>query len=699
MIHRYRRLVAALVVLAAVAIGTGLAFYVEGLRWRVAVVAMKASGRIEGIGWADLLSMLQPGSRVYVKGLLHTPNAYAVILNPYAFASDRGSGELLFATRCASCHGETGAGQTAPSLVGRTLKFGDADWSLFQTVTEGRPELGMPPAGVSDDEAWQIVEHVRSLRNGWSALAESQTGAKHAPKIDVDAERIERAASEPQNWLTYSGNYSSWRYSRLEEITTANVTSLTLAWSLQIETQEQYIEATPIVVDGAMYVTSPLGDVVAADASTGEVFWRYASGTRSDVPTCCGPNNRGVAVLGSRVFVGTLDNRVVALDAATGAVAWEIQVANPVDGFSMTGAPLAIGDKIVVGIAGSEFGIRGFLDAYDAATGERAWRFYTIPAPGEPGSETWENDAWVTGGGSTWVTGSFDPALGLVYWGVGNPAPDFNRDVRPGDNLYTASVVALDVDTGELKWHFQFTPHDEHDWDSNQVPVLVDREIDGELRHLMLWGNRNGFYYVLDRVTGKFIHATPLVKQTWAERIDESGRPVLLPSSSPSSLGTLTWPGLSGGGNWWSPSYNPGTNLVYIPFAEGPKVFFKNANFEDAEPIPGQQFLGSASMATGEPLQAGIRALDPLTGAVKWEYLRLRPQRNVGWIGGVLTTAGNLAFFGDLHDFRAFDAAQGRELWRVNLGGHINAAPISYAIDGRQHIAIMAGNALFVFRL
>jgi alcohol dehydrogenase (cytochrome c) len=695
--QRNRRRLAAAVAVLAVAIG--LVFGVEQLRWRAQVVAMKAAGNIEGIGWSDLLANIRPGSAIYLRELVETPNAYAAISNPYATESGHSSeGALLFETRCAACHGQSGTGQTAPSLVGRALKFGDADWSLFKTITEGRAELGMPPAGISDRDAWQIVSHLRALRNGWTALAEAHSSVP-APAIDLEAKRIAHAGEEPQNWLTYSGNYASWRYSSLDEITTANVTDLKLAWSLQIATDISFIESTPIVVDGAMFVTSPLGDVIAVDAATGEVLWRYASLARPDGPSCCGPINRGVAVLGGRVYVGTFDSRVVALDGATGKVEWEVEIADALDGYSITVAPLAVRDKIIVGISGGEVGIRGFLDAYDADTGERAWRFDTIPAPGEPGSETWEGDAWRTGGGGTWVTGSFDPELGLLYWGVGNPSPDFNGDVRPGDNLYTNSVIALDVDTGELAWHFQFTPHDEHDWDSNQIPVLVDLEVDGAMRPLMLWGNRNGFYYVLDRATGEFIHATPFVKQTWAEKIDAHGRPVVREDAAPSPRGTLTWPGLSGGGNWWSPSYSPRTGLVYIPFAEGPNVFFKKVDIERVERALPQQFLGSAYVGTGEPLQAGIRALDPLTGAVQWEYLRLRPRRDIGWIGGVLSTAGNLAFVGDLHDFVAFDAASGSELWRINLGGHVRAAPMSFSVGGHQHIAIPAGKALFVFRL
>jgi alcohol dehydrogenase (cytochrome c) len=682
--------------LAAAALA-GLALSVEALRWRTQVLLLKTLGQVEGLGWTDLLAMLRPGSAVRLEGLVETPNAYAVILNPHISAVDRANGALLFAQRCTACHGEAGQGQSAPALVNRTLKMGDADWSLFQTISDGRLDLGMPPSGLSDTETWQVVGHLRNLRNGSTAL--SDEGAPASPtRIHVSSSRLENAAAEPQNWLMYSGSYSSWRYSPLDDIRAENVTELKLAWSLQLGTTAEYVETTPLVVDGMMYLTTPESDVFAVNAATGEVVWKYSSDTPKDVPTCCGDQNRGVAVLHDRVFIGTLDTHVVALDAHTGAVLWENEVADYKAGYSMTAAPLAIGDKIIVGIAGGEFGIRGFLDAYDPATGRRIWRFYTIPEPGQPGSETWQGDAWKIGGGPTWVTGSYDVELGIVYWGVGNPSPDFNGDVRPGDNLFTNSVIALDENTGQLKWHFQFTPHDEHDWDSNQVPVLIDHEFEGRPRKLILWANRNGFFYVLDRVTGEFLHARAFVKQTWADGMDERGRPILSPTAAPSRLGTLTWPGLSGGGNWWSPSYDPNSDSMFVPFAEAPKVFFKNAEVGDLAPVPNRQFLGSASMPTGEPLQAGIRALDPVTGEVKWEYLRLRPQRNVGRIGGVLSTAGNVVFFGDLKDFVAYDATHGRELWRVNLGGHINASPMSFAIDGEQRVAIAAGNALFVFR-
>ena len=687
--------------LALTAIGSVVALIVglEPLRFRATLIYMKATGQIEGMRWNELLPMLAPGSPFDLEPLLTSPNAYAVIANPHTTEGDRESGSRLFQVWCASCHGAQGTGGTAPTLVGRTLKAGDSDWSLFHTVTEGRTELGMPPIPVSADEAWEIVGHVRSLRNGSGADDDAADRLRVAEHVNLSPERIEVAAAEPQNWLTYSGSYASWRYSSLKDITSDNVADVKLAWSLQLGTNEEYVETTPLVVDGVMYLSAPASDVLAVNAATGEVLWRYTRDVPRQLSLCCGRVNRGVAVLGDRVFIGTLDGYLIALSAKTGKVLWQAQVVDHKLGYSMTSAPLAVKDKVIVGIAGGEYGIRGFLDAYDAATGQRAWRFYTVPEPGQPGSDTWgSGDAWKTGGGPTWVTGSFDPALGLLYWGIGNPAPDFNGDVRPGDNLYTDSVLALDVDTGTLRWHFQFTPHDEHDWDSNQIPVLVDHDFNGQRRRLMLWANRNGFYYVLDRVTGEFLHASAFVKQNWAKRIDEKGRPVLVPSTASSKLGTLTWPGLSGGGNWWSPSYNPKTDLIYVPFAEAPKVFFKNTEFEVGEYRPGMEFAGSASVHTGEPLQAGIRALEPMTGRVAWEYLRQHPQRNVGRIGGVLSTAGNLVFLGDLFDFIAFDATLGTQLWRVNLGGHIHATPMTFAIDGQQRVAIPAGNTIYVFR-
>ena len=372
----------------------------------------------------------------------------------------------------------------------------------------------------------------------------------------VSYQRLLRAEQDPGNWLTYSASYRSHRFSRLNQINRDNVKNLRLNWVFQFRSLDK-VETTPLVVDGIMYVTQPPNDVFALDIRTGRPFWSYKHNLPEKVNVCCGRVNRGLAILGDRLYMGTLDSHLIALDAKTGALIWDVEVADYRAGYSITVAPLAVKDKVIVGIAGGEFGIRGFLDAYDAKTGKRVWRFYTVPGPGEPGNETWEGESWKTGGAPTWVTGSFDPELNLIYWGTGNPGPDYNGEVRKGDNLYSDCVIALDADTGKLKWYFQFTPHDVHDWDATQIPVLVDAEFRGHQRKLMLWANRNAFFYLLDRETGEFLLAKAFARQTWAERIDEKGRPVRKPKTSPTSEGTLVHPAVEGGTNWYSPSYSP----------------------------------------------------------------------------------------------------------------------------------------------
>ena len=344
----------------------------------------------------------------------------------------------------------------------------------------------------------------------------------------VSYQRLLQSEQDPGNWMTYSGNYSSHRHSRLEQINAANVSGLKLKWAYQMKTLET-VEATPLVVDGIMYLTRPPNDVFALDAETGRPFWNYRRTAPERINVCCGQVNRGLAMLGDRLFMGTVDAHLAALDRKTGNLIWDVVVADYTKGYSITVAPLAVKNKVIVGISGGEYGIRGFLDAYDQASGKHLWRFYTVPGPGEPGHETWSGESWKTGGAPTWVTGSFDPALNLIYWGTGNAAPDWNGDVRMGDNLYSSSVVALDADTGKLRWYFQFSPHDTHDWDAVQIPVLVDAEFRGQKRKVMYWGNRNAFFYVLDRETGQFLLAKPFATQTWAEKINEKNLKTLKP--------------------------------------------------------------------------------------------------------------------------------------------------------------------------
>jgi len=507
----------------------------------------------------------------------------------------------------------------------------------------------------------------------------------------VPYERILQSGKEPGQWLTYSGGYSSHRHSSLDQVNTGNVGKLRLKWAHQMKSLQK-LETTPLVVDGIMYATQPPSDVVALDAETGRPFWTYRRRLPEKINVCCGAVNRGVAMLGGQLFVGTVDAHLVALDARTGNVLWDVPIENPQTGYSITVAPLALKDKIIVGIAGGEYGIRGFLDAYDPKTGKRLWRFWTVPGPGEKGNESWSGDSWKRGGAPTWVTGSYDPELNLIYWGTGNPSPDWNGDVRIGDNLYSSSVIAVDAGTGELRWHFQFTPHDVHDFDSVQVPVLADAEWQGKPRKLMYFANRNGFYYVLDRITGEYLLGKPFVHVTWAEGLDDKGRPIRVPGMEPSRQGTKVYPGVQGGTNWYSPSLHPGTGWLYLSVWEYASMYY----IGDAEYSPGNRFLGSAPVGVpDDPGRGAIRALDPKTGQQQWEYkLHGFPQ------AGVLSTAGNVVFGGnDDGYFFALGARDGKELWRIHLGGVVAAGPITYLSRGRQLVTIAAGNSLFTFGL
>jgi alcohol dehydrogenase (cytochrome c) len=507
----------------------------------------------------------------------------------------------------------------------------------------------------------------------------------------VTYERILRADSEPGNWLTYSGNYSGHRYSRLDQIQTGNVARLKTAWVYQVDVLHK-IETTPLVVDGIMYLSDPPSNVTALDTRTGRTLWHYTREIPKDVRVCCGQVNRGVAILGDMVIIGTVDAHLIGVDAKSGIVRWDTTVADYTKGYSITVAPLAVKDKVIVGMAGGEYGVRGFLDAYDAKTGKQAWRFWTVPAPGEPGAETWDGESWKTGSATTWVTGSYDPQQNLVFWGTGNPGPDWNGVVRKGDNLYSDCLIALDMDTGKLKWHFQFTPHDDHDWDSVQVPVLVDGTFRGQPRKMVLFANRNGFYYVVDRVSGKYLASHELSKQTWAKSIDDSGRPVVLPGVAPSVAGTTVYPAVAGSTNWFSPSYSPKTNLFYVAAREEGNIYYEG----EAEYKAGSLFnAGGSRSVPGEEPWGAVRALKPHSGEVQWEFKLQRPP----W-GGVMSTAGGLVFGGTTQgEVFALDASSGKSLWNFQTGGGVWSNPISYLSGGKQQVAIAAGHSIFAFAL
>jgi alcohol dehydrogenase (cytochrome c) len=520
----------------------------------------------------------------------------------------------------------------------------------------------------------------------------------------VSYERLRNAASDPQNWLTYNGSYSSTHHSNLSEINAANVRRLELKWVWQANSLEK-LEATPLVVDGVMYLTDPPNDVVALDVRTGRAFWAYRHQVPPGVAPCCGRVNRGLAMLDNTLYMGTLDGRLIALDAGTGRKRWDVQVVEYQKGYSLTLAPLVIKDKVLVGPAGGEMGIRGFIAAYDAKTGREVWRFNTIPGPGEPGHETWKGDAWKQGGASVWLTGSYDPQLNLTYWGIGNPGPDWNPSMRRGDNLYSDCVVALDADTGKLKWHFQFTPNDGWDYDAVQIPVLADLAWKGQPRQTMLWANRNGFFYVLDRATGEFLRGAPFVKQTWAKGLDDRGRPVKADDREPSATGTLTYPGVQGGTNWYAPSFSPLTNLFYVTAWEDyPGIYYT----WDQEYEAGKWFAGGSVKAdlpsisrreirTWGP-EAGygaVRALEPATGKKVWEY-RMSDVSD----SGLLTTSANLVFSGNREGhFFVLDAKDGKLLWTRYLGGQVASSPITWSVDARQYVSIASGHAVFTFGL
>jgi alcohol dehydrogenase (cytochrome c) len=670
---RVRTLVALGVAIIAVAIVA-----VPQARWRLHVVLLHAFGQIPDIEMSELLSFMMPGSDQSMAFLVEKRNPYAVFRNARTSPADVETGAAIYNVRCAACHGPGGAGgPAAPALFGRRFKLGDSDWAFYRAIRLGVPNTGMQPiAGMSVTERWQVMSYLRSLDAG-AASSVTRTTVRPVPYADLAATEL------PSNdWRTFSGSYNSQRHSRLTEVNAENVGQLALRWALQFTDQRGWIEATPLVQDGAMYVSLAPCTVLAIDATSGEIRWTYSCVSKSQVPSEVGAaNNRGVAILDDKIFVATWDARLIALDAATGRVVWETTVAENNQVYFIGSAPLAYKDLIVTGVGTREIG-RAFVAAFDAATGKERWRFFAIPQPGEAGNETWSGDSWRAGGAPTWLTGSYDPAADLLYWGVGNPKPDRDTRERKGENLYTDSVVALNGSSGKLAWFFQFTPGDDKDWDANQIPVLVDRQTDAGKQSLMLWANRNGFYYVLDRVSGKFQTGMPFVEQNWAKGLDVDGRPI--EHRDDLGLGgTLIFPSV-GGTNWWPPTYDPRRALMIVPVLEQGMIYFSSPN--------------TPPQGSGRSFYTAIRALDAFSGRLRWEYRR--PSRFVeNSLGGLVSTDGGLVFGGDQGMFFALETETGRLLWSVQTGGHIGGAPMTYAVDGHQYIAVIGGDNLLVFAL
>ena len=529
--------------------------------------------------------------------------------------------------------------------------------------------------------------------SGFDAQVRTADGRIHLLRREDDAYR--EVAVEPfVDWPSYHGSNSANRHSPLDQINRDTVSQLNVQWFFPIR-DTRILEGTPVVIAGIMYVTAA-NQVYALDASTGRELWRYSQ-PRTDglVGDPAIGLNRGVAVREDLLFTVTDHAHVIALNRFTGELVWDTEMADHREHYGAVAAPLVVDDLVVAGISAGDTGLRGFLDAYHAASGERAWRFWTIPAPGEPGSETWGDvEVLRRGCGATWLTGSYDAELDLLYWPTGNPCPDLNGDRRPGDNLYTNSVVALRPNTGVLEWFFQFTPHDTHDWDAQEPLLLIDEVFRGQPRKLLVQGNRNGFFYVLDRTNGEFLLGVPFVHQTWADGIDATGRPIVLPGSDPTEEGSEVCPAIRGATNWWATSYHPGTKLFYLLAHESCMTYTKN----DRDWQRGRSWLGgTVRLAEGSPNQKFIRALDIQTGRTVWSYAQTGKAQTYS---GVLSTDGDLVFFGeDSGAFAALDAHDGRPVWHFQANQDWKASPMTYMVAGRQYVAIASGLGFWAFAL
>ncbi len=568
-----------------------------------------------------------------------------------------------------------------------TMRFLPRD-EIAQETAEPKPL--MPPVSATDEEKRNLLAYLSRLST------DKTPSAVQAGRGEPRGEPLFSAIANPKpgDWPTYNGHLSGNRHSGLDQINTSNVTQLGARWMFNIPGSRR-LEVTPVVVDGLMYVTMA-NEAYALDAASGRQIWHYSrpltKGVIGDAGTAI---NRGVAVLGDRVFMVTDHAHLIALNRFTGQLLWDSEMADFRKHYGATSAPLVVKDLVISGTSGGDEGARGFVDAYKASSGEHAWRFWTMPAPGEPLSETWVGRAIEHGCVDSWLTGTYDPSTNLIYWPTGNPCPDFNGDERKGDNLYSSSILALEPETGKLRWYYQFSPHDLHDWDATETPMLIDTEFRGRPRKLLVQANRNGFFYVLDRVTGEFLMAEPFVKKlNWASGIGPDGRPKLLPGQEPTPQGTETCPSMGGATNWMSTAFNPATKLFYVMALEACNIYMKSSAWWE----PGQSFYGGgARRVPGETGQKFLRAIDVQTGKIAWEV----PQFGSGSsAGGVLSTAGGVLFLGDDSGaFAAVDSKNGKPLWHFHTNEAFRASPMTYMAEGKQYVAIAAGSNMIAFAL
>jgi alcohol dehydrogenase (cytochrome c) len=528
----------------------------------------------------------------------------------------------------------------------------------------------------------------------WGVCA-ARAESNDSVQSEINVSTPDMLAAMGDNWLSYNGDYSGRRYSPLSQINVRNADQLRAEWVFHSRNSD-HLEVTPVVVNGTMFVTSA-NDTFALDAQTGRTIWHNTRpNSEGLIDDASRHISRGVGVWRNRIYRMTDNAHLLCLDARSGNLVWDVPYADWNSNYGATSAPLVVKDKIIVGTSGGDDGVRGFVAAYEAESGKLAWRFWTIPAPGEHGSESWPGDLYLHGGGTTWMPGTYDPQLNTLYWGTSNPAPDFEGSVRPGDDLYTDCVLALDPDTGKLKWYFQFTPHDLFDYDGTETPVLIDATYKGQPRKLLVEANRNGFIYMLDRSTGEFLSATRFVdKLNWAKGIDERGRPIRT-EVKPTPEGTKVCPGYAGATNWFAPSYNESTHLLYFIAMELCQNYFSAP--QPQQFTPGKEFYSTGvKHIPGENSQKILLAFNIDTGTLAWKY----PQIGVAHsTGGTMTTAGGLLFFGDdAQSLEALDARNGKPLWHFNTGQDMSASPMSYSVGDRQYVAIAVGSDIFSFTL
>jgi len=628
-------------------------------------------------------------------------------------------GRQAFEARCARCHGADGnGGDIGPAIALRLAAYQDRQ--LASLIRNGLPERGMPPSGIAGPEMTRLLKFLRTMQG--RAAAGSIVGRKlqlqttegktlegqvlgegfDDLQLRTDDQRVHllrragsrfREVTSETDWPTYNGDSGGNRYTGLTQINKGNVARLAMTWMFTVPDMGK-LEVTPVVVGGMMYVTGP-NECFALDAGSGRQIWRYKR-PRTRAMSVSGGANRGVAVASDRVFMETDNAHVIALNRFTGELLWDTELADSRKNYAASSAPLAAGNLVISGVSGGEHGANGFVAAHDQETGKEIWRFSTVPRPGEPGSETWQGKDIEHGGAPTWFTGSYDPKLDTVYWPTGNPSKEYNGDHRKGDNLYSDCILALERKTGQLKWYYQFTPHDLWDWDATETPVLVDAPWQGQTRKLMLQANRNGFFYVFDRRDGTLLLAKPFVKyRTWASAIGPDGRPIKLPNQEPTLEGTKVCPSQDGATNWFSPSFNPATSLYYVQTFEKCSFYTKR---DPGEWEAGKSYLGGSQRTAPDPEPRRIlKAIDIFTGEIAWTLPQPGPANS--W-GGTLTTASGLVIFGEEGgSLMAADAARGNPLWSVETNHTWKASPMTYMFDGRQFIAVAAGPNIITFAI